>query len=88
MMKHWEDIVVDVNTDHRQIVSYAEAAPGTEGYTSRYIPYGKVKSVDVRKATREGQPEDMVQYSITFAVGFMSSESFLVPGVPSTRSWR
>ncbi len=82
IMNIWEGVVMDFNTTHKPLVSYEEKlSDELLGLPSISIPYDKVKSVEIKKATRDGVEASKVQYQISLSTGMFSHESFLIPGV-------
>jgi len=81
IMDLWESVVIDINSTHKPLVSYDEKlSDELISLSNISIPYDKVKSVEIRKVTRANVDANKIQYSISFAMGMLSSESFLIPG--------
>lgn len=78
----WDSIVIDINTSNKPLVSYDEKlSDELLRQPNISIPYDKVKSVVIKKVTKENIELSKVQYSISFTMGLFSSESFLIPGM-------
>jgi hypothetical protein len=82
IINQWTDVVIDANSNHRPVVSYKETiSDELLGLQSISILYEKVKTVEIRKVTRDNVDPNKLEYSISISMGLLSSESFLIPGI-------
>ncbi|OJI07278.1 MAG: hypothetical protein BK997_03400 [Candidatus Micrarchaeum sp. ARMAN-1] len=81
----WTEVVKEVNSKHISIVSYSEElSDDLLKLKSVDILYDRIKSVEFKKATREGADPSKVQYSMVFNIGGLSSEVFMIPATSLT----
>jgi hypothetical protein len=81
LISNWVDVVIDVNQTKKSIVSYDQKnLQGDFPKKSLNFPYEKIKSVNMKKVTRDDVDVNKLQYGITFNMGMFSFETFFIPG--------